>query len=561
MKRKISFILALIIAFTCFASCGKSGYTDTQASASETLATDQSGDIIYSSIIYPETYASKLKFSLSASDTKAYYDQLAVCRKIYFGNNKEDADKLKSELYKLASLKAVIETQRDIAYMLYCADTSSSAARNDYQYAEGVYASADTKLVSFYTDAKNGKNSLIQVVLKFIKEAYPQGFVSRTSEASGYYAIMEKASADFGALSTVNAQNVLPIFQKYVDASKKFAESSGYRNYYEYAAKEIYKRDYSASEREKFREYVKEYLVPLCRELKALSYKTSESLTYGERTLSDSYLNADYETVGRNLFSGYCAALKESSGDAIMSAFREDRIFVGSKRSSRARAFVTDVGGAPMCYLNANAKDIVTVSHELGHYYAHRAGMGDKTSYDLREAHSQTNSLLFVRYLEAKLSKNAHRDFEIYSVYNTVYTAVSHAIRDEFDEIVFSSDKEKVYTAEELEEIMAGLIEEYGISDILSDRMRSDLLSYWYRLGMTDACYNISYSMGAVTALQIYAKSFDSFGDAAEAYRVITEDIDKSRTFVGTLDRAGISSPFSDKAYAAISGIADKFGG
>ena len=550
-------IIALLMAAATItlASCGKHGGTNTTVS-SVTSATNSQGEPVLEGIVYPNVYASDMSFTLNSGDLAEFNSQLAVCRSLYFANKKEDGEKLRSELYKLGSLKAAIEAQKDIAYMLYCCNIADNAAWQNYQYAVGIYDSADSKMISFYNDAKDNKNYHIQIVNKFIKEAYPGGFVLRTSEASEYNAQMISWENKFNSLSVKNAKNVLPIFQKYVDAANKYGKSMGYANYYEYVSKEVYKRDYSATERNNFRKYVKEYLVPLCKELKALSDNIYSGLTAYEKVLSESYISGDWEKISKNIFKEYCAALPASCGNTILSAFTEDRILVGKSEYAIERAFVMDVGGSPMCYINGSIKDITTVSHELGHYYARKAGMGENTSYDLREAHSQANSLLMIRYLDEKLSDNAYKDFLVYSLYNMVYTTISNTVRDEFDEILFSTEGASNYTEEEIAEIMQGLIDEYDISDI-SQKMVSDLSTYWYRLGISNFGYNLSYSVGAVVALQIYMQSLSSFDTAAEAYKTIVENIDKSRTFVGTVDRAGLYSPFSEKAYTALAGLID----
>ena len=169
--------------------------------------------------------------------------------------------------------------------------------------------------------------------------------------------------------------------------------------------------------------------------------------------------------------------------------------------------------------------------------------------------HSTANSMLLYSYLSNKLNNDAIKSVEIYMAYNSVYQIVSSVIKDEFDEIIYTSDPSKL-TLDDFNCIMQDLIDKYDVSD-LSSNMVSQLMTYWRRLGITYPMSNYCYATAMITSFQIYLKSKEDYSDACEIYRKIVEEADYMGAFIPTIVKAGLLTPYNENAYIELSKLAD----
>ena len=501
--------------------------------------------------VYPTVKTSEMEFTLSEEDVEKFQKKLKTCQELYDSNLQENAAELEKQLYKLNSLLMKIEVQEGIAYLQYCYNLSDPEAKENYEYAIATANQANSDFWSLQPDEDSPENVLDATVRAFLEKEYAHARMEKGA-AVPYGEKLDALTIQFNAYNGEGTpEEIYDLYVEYWDTAKKYAQRYGYDNYYDCVSKVRYMRDYGKKEREEFRSYVKAYLIPLFKKLKNKSEQADAILTPAQYQKSIAYSKDRYDSFSENYLFSYFESLPESGGKAMMEAFEKDRIFIGDQPNSRFLAFTTMVGDTPICYFNANEMNMTTVSHEIGHYYCSTVNQyEDSLTMDLKEIHSQANSLLLYSYLQKQLDDPAFDSFCAYEVYNMVYQTISCTIRDEFDEKVFGAGSKK-YTVPELNQIMAELLREYGVAD-LSDNMVQQLTTYWHRLGLSHPGYEISYAVSLVASLQIYQKSLTDYDGAAESYCRLVENLNMEQSFTDKLADAGLYSPFERSTYTEL---------
>ena len=497
----------------------------------------------------------ELSFSLLDSDIEEFYAALSRCKDIYAKGHVSYADELMDALYELDWLASWFDRQCQAAALLRMYDTSDEQARQDELYARSVCTQLNTDLWDAFNDMKHPSHPLTPTVIDYLDEVHPDR-ITIYFENDEYERRMDELESEFITYNYEgSASQIHGIYTEYIDVANRYAESYGYDNYYEYAAAQVYDRGYGREEREAFRALVKEHLVPLYRAFDRLWESKRDAMGFLERRQADRYSSVAYDTVSGDALFTYFDSLPEGVGDAMRAAFEEGRVLIGDRPASLYKAMVTTQDDEPVCYFHEDLLDLVTVSHEMGHFYAGtvRGGVGD-ISFDLSETHSQANSLLMLRYLRDEIGTDAFAAFELYEVGDMLYRAIASTVKDEFDEIVFSMSEEDDRSVEALREVMNGLIEAYGI-DAREGSMTRQLRTYWHRQGIGSVGYHISYGVSAVVALEIYHLSESDYAAATSCYQRFVERSRIGACIDAVAVSVGLYSPFDERCYQQLSDI------
>ena len=294
--RIVALLICIAMLVTSFASCGinmndrpsgPSGVTSEPAESSSAHDPDDENYYVYE-ILYPSVSVSSLKVDITEKKLEEFKIKLALVKRLFNEGEKGTENKFKNELYKLLSLEAAMETQYDTAHLLYYYDTQSSNAWNDYAYAYDLYDEANDLLWDFYNEYREKSGSFADV----LNDVFDKEFTSTVpvSEYSDYYADEMKAlEGEYNSLVNSGSRDEKKIFvilKDYLVAAKGFAVAGKAENYYEYASKYTYGRTDTSEQRERLRDYTKEILVPLYKELdkKSLEFNDSHSFFEYNRT-------------------------------------------------------------------------------------------------------------------------------------------------------------------------------------------------------------------------------------------------------------------------------------
>ena len=561
--RIVALLMSVVMLVSLLVSCSKNGNVTDNAGTKAPESSSQPGQTTDGSekeqqknyvfeVVYPSVSVSSFKFELTDIKLVEYKSKMSEAKRM-FNNKNTSEDEFKNTLYELLSLEAEMEVQCAIAYIQYCYDMSDSTAWNNYLYAYEMHDDANDLFWAFYNESQTKSNSLSKVFKQVVQKEHKGNLVSVTSSVDSYAYQMQVLEEEYNSLKNSNAsdERIFEVYKKYMIAADTVAVFSSTDNYYEYASKHLYYRKDTYPQREALRNYTKEYLIPLYRELKAKSYAYDRQLSNYEYDLSNEYLYNKYSSFGEDYLSSYFSSLPKSAGEAMASAFEKDRVLIGDTYNSYDIAMVYAVGNTPICYFHEDHTTLDTMAHELGHYYANIAQSDEPYfSYDLRETHSTANTMLFYSYLSDRLDSKAFTSAELYMISNWVYQTILSVIRDEFDEIIYTSDVATL-TLEDFERIMSELIDEYDVSD-MSNNIVNQLMTYWRRQGIDYPMSNYCYATANITSLQIYIKSKENYAAASELYRKIVEEAAYGGDFTSTIVKAGLKTPYDEQTYVEL---------
>ncbi|MBO7296811.1 MAG: hypothetical protein J6V39_06090, partial [Clostridia bacterium] len=201
----------------------------------------------------------------------------------------------------------------------------------------------------------------------------------------------------------------------------------------------------------------------------------------------------------------------------------------------------TESAVAKLYYLFGKGYDnCFTVVHEFGHYMneVYSAGIFDEAdysqSYDLLEMHSQGNELLYLCYLEehAQYPEIAFTLIRTHALVNMLYSGMAGFTVDAFEQAIYLDQYEGLgaeeimadgtISADEYDTLYNYICADYGVEDALK--------GYWtYGMTITSPCYYVSYSVSAISVLQLYevAKT-EGFDVAKEQYLKLFTYVDEN---------------------------------
>ncbi len=338
------------------------------------------------------------------------------------------------------------------------------------------------------------------------------------------------------------------IYAKIVTNNNRIAKLAGYDNYYDYATKEIYMRDYGREELEALCEDIANNYVPIFDELYDDFYIAFNNAGLMHSGSLLSYLYDPFDSMSTNYLEGYIDSLSGSMKEGMTHAFTNRNMIFSNALNSHPTAFQTylDAFGHPFCLFGSEGQSTSTIVHELGHYYASLYN-ADLISYDLAEVQSQGNEMLLLDYIEGSLSSKVYDLLLKYTMYANVNTLISCVIIDEFEREVYALESVEGFTSEDFDAIMDKVCEKYGGKDFIANNL-GDMYGYWRQVATNNPVYYISYAVSLTSALNIYAELKNDRETGREIYRILIEETDSSMTFLSALEKAGLPSPFSHES-------------
>lgn len=499
------------------------------------------------STVYPEVRASALEYTLTQADLYDFNELLADCRAFYQWGEEQDEDEFWTMLCELNSAYAAITVQCDIANLRHRLDPSDEKTEEQRVQAYCIEQQAKEALWGWYGEVRHTPHPLLAIFDIFMDDEYPNR-IERIAGTEESQIRMEEIEAEYATLgSSATVSQIFALYHEYTLEAHTLAKAYRYDNYYDYLTKESYDREYTKEEREQFRYCVKKYLVPLCFELRDRSRAVDAGISRASLNLANRYIGEDFRTVAHDELLAYLNSLPISVGARMKSAFAYDRVLIAERPDAARVSSLITAGVTPILYFAPSDVTLMSVSHQLGYYYDELVNGHRNIAMDLQQTYAAANSLLMLRYMDELLPRDAYECYRAYTLYNTLYQTIVSTIRDEFDEIVYS-DPAAITSPQQLEDIILSLIEAYGVGD-LTERITWQLTTYWQRYAFDYVGNNLGFALADVVALQLYRTALTDYDRAAEYYRKLVEEVDPKGTFLATLRKAGIGSPFDERTY------------
>ena len=487
----------------------------------------------------------------------------------------ESVDKVHTELYDLV-MNAM--SQKQLAEIAYYCDMKNKELEETHAYMMDYQTAVIAK---FYTLSRPFYDSCYRDFYYYgMTEEEINAFLFDSDAISNpeYTALKERNNAieaEFLALSqTEQKEKIATLYAEFAENNNKMAQLMGYDNYLEYAYENVYGRDYTYTEAAQLAEYVKTYISPVFTSV----FKKWNNISVTDQADIDTYYlhvsHSFFETIeGNTWVNDYIDLLAFTSNpnkaitfsDEFNKLMADGNLFRGDYEG----AFVTSISSVnlPVAYFGRGYDNPFTIVHEFGHfmnevYSADVAEEDDEfeQSYDLLEMHSQGDELLYLCYLKenANMTEMALTLVETYSLVNMLYSVMAGMTIDSFEQAIYLNKYEGTgadvimadgkITADEYGTLYTNICIDYGVKDAID--------GYWeYGMTITSPCYYVSYSVSALSVLQLYEMAnTDGFENAKNAYlKLFTYvDEDPEMTMNDILAYAGMRSYKDESLYASI---------
>ena len=514
---------------------------------------------------YENKYADELTFKFTSEDEAAIEAKYQEIKALV-----ESAPKYDPDLHGYAETGALAEefaavdaihtelydfvmyamSQQQLARVAYYCDMKNTDLEETFSYMMDY----QTNLIAqFYTLSQPFYDSCYRDFYYYgMTEEEIKAFLFDSNAVSNpeYTALKERNNAieaEFLALPSGEQRTKLPeLYAEFADNNNKMAQLMGYDNYLEYAYENMYGRDYTYQDAAQLSEYAKTYIAPIFmstyRAWSGFSGAAEDIKTLFYAQNSDPFFE---NLSGNTLVNDYIDMLAFTSDpDRVISFSDEFNKLMGDGNMFRGQydgAFVTTIysENLPIAYFGKGYDNCFTVVHEFGHYMNEIYGGeiyedGDYSqSYDLLEMHSQGNELLYLCYLEehSDYSRDALAMIKSYALVNMLYSSVAGFTIDTFEQAIYLDQYEGLgaeeimadgtITADEYDALYTYICTDYGVEKTMGD--------YWkYGMTITSPCYYISYSVSAISVLQLYeVAKMGGFDTAKEQYLKLFTYVDE----------------------------------
>lgn len=322
------------------------------------------------------------------------------------------------------------------------------------------------------------------------------------------------------------------IYINLVKTRQAIAHELGYESYEQMQYEYTYERNYSPEEARAYTQDIKRYMVPLYRELTeqhAADYLLYEEVS--EDMLMSAVGNAA-ANMDKEIYEAFSFMAEHELCDVSSSPLKSPMSF---------QIYITDYD-VPYVFMDAtgDSYDILTFSHEFGHYLDGFVNFNSYETLDLSEAYSQAMEYLMLFYYEDYPDEEGTDMLRSVKMLDTLDMYVNQACFAEFESIIYSASPEKL-SAEFINELFLELSEQYGTcgdDEKLCAMSWCDIVHFFEM-----PFYVISYPVSNDAAMQIYELELEKEGAGLEKYLEMLPR--EHSNLIDTLDSVGLESPFA----------------
>ncbi len=473
-------------------------------------------------------------------------EQLAAFEKIALESS--DIDAIDEVYLAFEDSFYFIATQTSIASVIYYLDMSNTAAYDRYNPLFEKYGDMYDSYAECCKNIYNNSPIRDEIFADWTEEEIQQ-MLGYSPEITELQLKNDELTNELNNLSNdVFTDRSAEIYAQLVTNNNRIAELMGYDNYYDYATKEIYLRDYSRADLEAYCNNVAQNYVDKFPGLLSKIQLMLNVMSNKDYTAWSNFTYRAFDRLDKNYVTGYISSFDGSMREGLEHVFVNKNMIFSNNPNSHPTAFQTylDYLDMPFCLFGSEGQSSSTLIHEFGHYYASLYN-SSLTSYDLAETQSQGNEMLFLCWLDGQMQANVFNAFKAYTMYANINTIISCVIIDEFEREVYALDSVEGFKSADFDAIMAKVCEKYGGVKFIEDNL-GDMNGYWRQVATNNPVYYISYAISLTAAMNIYAEALENPTEAREMYRKIVEDVTEDMGFLAALEMAGLPSPFSKES-------------
>ncbi len=491
----------------------------------------------------------KYPYTLTEEEFKQYQEQLELCESLALQGT--DPEAIEAAWDTLFELYDYITTQSRISYVRYCTDLSDTVFSEEYLFATAAATDAFSEYIEVCQNIYQSDSPYKTEFFEGWTEDEIESMLSVSPELAECDKINDEILVEYRSLGDGEfTDKTCELFMKMVENNNRIAELNGYENYIEYAYSEIYLRDYQPEKIEEMRALVKEYLIPMFKQVYYDLVQLYQTMSNAKYQRVETILEGAYEDLDLSALERYFSSLSPDSGASMKSMFENGNMIFTDSNTARAGAFTGYLYQyeTPICYFGPGYQSIFTVTHELGHYYAFVQNGSASLQMDFAELQSQGNEFLFLAFME-----NENPNGTIWKavagnqLYSTLISIIVCCMVDEFEQYVYTHEITDPTT--ELDQIMQSISATYG-NGFFDNFV--DLQSYWRYVVIESPVYYISYAVSGIMALDLYRDAKFDYTSATEQYRALVEEVTEDATLQDFLTISGLGSPFDEETYKRI---------
>jgi len=365
-----------------------------------------------------------------------------------------------------------------------------------------------------------------------------------------------------------NGEKLDSLYDELVKIRTTMAKELGYENFVELGYYRMMRNCYTKQDVQKFRDYVKKYIVPIAMDIKN---EQKERINVDKFMLYDDPLEflsgnavpkGEPEKIflqGKKMYSELSSETEE-----FMNFMLENELFdVISRKGKAVGGYSTSLPDfkAPFVFANFNGTsgDIDVLTHEAGHafasYLARDFKISDYRSPTLESCEIHSMSMEFFTWPWMNLFFEEQSDKYKYAHLSGALTFIPYGtIVDYFQHIVYEKPQ---MTPDERKQVWKDLQKEF-MPYLNTDGMPFfEDGRYWQRQHhiYSSPFYYIDYCLAQTVALEYWAESQIDYKASWNKYITMTKR-GGTDTFTGLVKSAGLESPFEEEALKKVAKIA-----
>lgn len=383
--------------------------------------------------------------------------------------------------------------------------------------------------------------------------------------------VRKKASeAKFGFFNE-NKEEFDDIFDQLVKLRTKMAQKLGYKNFIELGYARMTRTDYDAEMVAKFREQVKEYIVPLTVKLKERQQERIgvDELKYYDEGFQYKTGNATPKGTPEWIIENGTIMYEELSQETKeFFQFMIDRNLMDlvAKKGKEAGGYCTYIPNYKTPYIfsnfNGTSGDIDVLTHEAGHaFQVYMSRDFDVPEYnwpthEACEIHSMSMEFFTWPWMERFFKEDTEK-YKFSHLSGAISFLPYGVAVDEFQHFVYENPEA---TPEERNKAWRELEHKYLPNRDYDGNGYLDAGGFWQRQGhiYRTPFYYIDYTLAQICALQYWKLSQENPKAAWESYLELCK-LGGSRSFTELVKFAGLRSPFEDGCVESVIGEIENY--
>lgn len=377
-----------------------------------------------------------------------------------------------------------------------------------------------------------------------------------------------EASANFFA---DHAEQFDELFDQLIKLRHEIATTLGYKNYVELGYIHMNRIDYDAEMVAKFREQVRQYIVPLVSKLYERQAKRIgvEDLKFYDEGLEFLSGNAtpkgDADWIVENGKKMY-EELSPETAEFFNYMLDHDLMDLVAKKGKESGGYCTFIENydSPFIFSNFNGTsgDIDVLTHEAGHAYqvyaSRNIGIPEYLwpTYESAEIHSMSMEFFTWPWMELFFKEDTEKYKFAHLSGGLIFLPYGVAV-DEFQHIVYENPE---LTPAERKQAWKEIEAKYLPQRDYDGHPYLESGGLWQRQGHIYASpfYYIDYTLAQICAFQFWKRSREDFEGAWKDYIHLCS-LGGSLPFTGLVKEAGLISPFEEGCVESVIGVIEEY--